>query len=167
MVAPGPAVIEYRRAFRFGAPPEFVWETLERTGEFERWWGWLGEFRLDGAGLEAGAVLIGVVSPPVPYRMRVRVELEECVRPSRIEAAVHGDLEGRARLELAPDGEGTVASVAWTIEMRQRRMRMAARVAYPLLRWGHDRVVDATVFGFRRQLTASGGGRRPDPPPTP
>jgi hypothetical protein len=121
---------------------------------------------LDGDGLEAGAVLVGVVSPPVPYRMRVRVELEECVRPSWIDAAVHGDLEGRGRLELAPDGEGTLASVAWTIEMMQRRMRMAARVAYPLLRWGHDRVVDATVFGFRRQLAANGGGRRPGQPPT-
>src|SRR5438094_795973 len=73
MVAGAAPVIEYRRAFRFGAPPESVWETLERTREYERWWGWLGEFRLDGAGLESGAVLIGVVSPPVPYRMRVRV----------------------------------------------------------------------------------------------
>jgi len=36
-------------------------------------------------------------------------------------------------------------------------MRIAARVAYPLLRWGHDRVVDATVDGLRRQLVADGG----------
>jgi hypothetical protein len=36
--------------------------------------------------------------------------------------------------------------------MMQRPMRLAARVAYPLLRWGHDRVVEATVAGFRRQL---------------
>jgi len=34
----------------------------------------------------------------------------------------------------------------------QRPMRVAARVAYPVLRWGHDRVVDATVAGFRRHL---------------
>jgi uncharacterized protein YndB with AHSA1/START domain len=147
-------VIEYRRAFRFGVPPESVWETIERTGEFERWWGWLGDLRLEGAGLQAGAVLVGVVSPPLPYHMHIRVELEECVRPSSIDAAVHGDLEGRARLELVPNGDGTVASVAWTIEMMQRPMRVAARVGYPLLRWGHDRVVEATVHGFRRQLAA-------------
>jgi len=72
---------------------------------------------------------------------------------------IHGDLEGRARLKLSPqppprqdEGLGTVVSVGWTIEMMQRPMRLAARVGYPLLRWGHDRVVDATVRGFRRQI---------------
>jgi hypothetical protein len=34
----------------------------------------------------------------------------------------------------------------------QRPMRIAARIAKPVLRWGHDRVVDATVDSFRRQL---------------
>jgi carbon monoxide dehydrogenase subunit G len=160
-------VIDYTGTFRFAAPPEVVWETIERTGEFERWWGWLGDFRLEGSGLEAGSVLVGTVSPPLPYHMRIRVELEDCVRPSLIDAAVHGDLEGRGRLELARVGDETVASVAWTIEMMQRPMRAAARFAHPLLRWGHDRVVDATVHGFRRQLaaSASGDGPRPGPPP--
>lgn len=129
---------------------------LERTDEFEGWWNWLGDFRLDGEGLAAGTVLMGVVSPPVPYRMRVRVELEDCVRPALIDAAVHGDLEGRAHLDLVPDGEATIASVSWTIEMMQAPMRVAARFALPLLRWGHDRVVDATVFSFRRRLAAFG-----------
>jgi len=56
---------------------------------------------------------------------------------------------------LAAEGDGTLASVAWTIEMMQQPMRAAARFAYPLLRWGHDRVVDATVNGLRRQLRSS------------
>jgi len=34
-------------------------------------------------------------------------------------------------------------------------MRLAARAAAPLLRWGHDRVVDMTVAGFRRQLSSA------------
>jgi hypothetical protein len=158
-------VIDYRGVFWFAVPPVVLWDTIERTGDFERWWGWLGDFRLDGPGLEAGAVLIGVVSPPLPYHMRIRVELERCVRPSSIDAAVHGDLEGHGRLDLSPEGDGTVASVAWTIEMMQRPMRTAARFAYPLLCWGHDRVVDATVYGFRRQLASSRDGRRPGLPP--
>ncbi len=36
--------------------------------------------------------------------------------------------------------------------MMQRPMRLADRVAHPLLQWGHDRVVDVTVTGFRRHL---------------
>jgi carbon monoxide dehydrogenase subunit G len=154
-VATTAPVIDYRGRFRFAVAPEAVWGTIERTGEFEQWWGWLSNFHLDGPGLEAGSVLAGVVRPPLPYHMRVRVELEDCVRPSLIDAAVHGDLEGRARLELTADHAGTVASVAWT----------AARFALPLLRWGHDRVVEATARGFGRQLAASRDGRPPGHPP--
>jgi hypothetical protein len=91
--------------------------------------------------------------------MRLRVELGECVPGEHVEAAVHGDLEGSARLLLEPDGDHTRASVAWTIEMMPRPMRLAAQVAHPLLRWGHDRVVDATVAGFRRQLAGPGPRR--------
>jgi len=153
------AVIDYRGTFQFFAPPQVVWDAVERTDEFERWLGWLGEFHLTGAGLRSGSVLTGIVSPPLPYHMRVRVDLEDCVRPRSIEAAVHGDLEGHASLRLSPqptaaagEASATIVSAEWTIEMMQRPMRVAARVAYPLLRWGHDRVVDATVVGFRRQL---------------
>ncbi len=147
-----PPVIEFRDQFRFAVPPDVVWGTIERTDNFERWWGWLGDFHLDGPGLQPGSVLVGVVSPPLPYSMRVQVVLEDCVKPESIDAAVHGDLEGTAHLTLAPDHDGTLATVTWTIEMMQRTMRLADRVAHPLLRWGHDRVVDATVASFRHNV---------------
>ena len=99
-------------------------------------------------------MLSGVVSPPVPYAMRIRVVLGRCVPHERIDATVHGDLEGEAHLVLEAKGPGTLAEVAWTVEMMQRPMRLAARVGYPLLRWAHDRVVDATVAGYRRHLNA-------------
>jgi len=47
--------------------------------------------------------------------------------------------------------------VTWSIEMMQRPMRMAARLAHPLMRWGHDRVVETTVAGYRRHLAAEAG----------
>ena len=47
---------------------------------------------------------------------------------------------------------GTRVTVAWTIEMMQPGMRLAARFAPRLLRWGHDRVVANTVNGLRRHL---------------
>ena len=155
-----PYVIDFRDAFDLPASPVDVWATVERVECFESWWGWLREFHVEGGGLVVGAVLHGVIVPPLPYRMRLRVELHECIPARRIEASVHGDLEGSARIVLEPEGHGTRASVDWTIEMMQRPMRIAARFGHPLLRWGHDRVVDATVAGFRRHLAArpaSGG----------
>ena len=153
-MAGSPYVIEYEGGFHFDAPPERLWSALEDTNGFERWWGWLSGLTVEGDGLRQGTVLRGVVRPPLPYRMSLVVELEECVAPSLIEAVVHGDLEGRAGLLLDEAGGGTRATVAWAIEMMQPPMRVAARYAHPLLRWGHDRVVEATVRGFRRRLEA-------------
>lgn len=151
-MASSPYAIEYGGTFSLPIPPDEVWSGIERLDLFETWWSWLKDFRVEGPGLEAGTVLRGVVVPPVPYRMGVRVALLECVRPRRIEAAVQGDLEGRAQLVLEPDGDGTRADVTWTIEMMQRPMRVAARLAPRMLRWGHDRVVESTVASFRSRL---------------
>jgi uncharacterized protein YndB with AHSA1/START domain len=145
-------IINYRGHYEFRQPPPQVWRALEEVDQFENWWSWLEEFRLDGGALVTGAVLYGVVAPPVPYRMRIRVELTDCEPPRRMEAAVHGDLEGEATLEICDSGSGSRIDVAWTVEMMQRAMRIADRVAHPLLQWGHDVVVGLTVDGFRRRL---------------
>jgi uncharacterized protein YndB with AHSA1/START domain len=148
-------VIVYRHGFHFDLPPEQLWERIEEVDQFERWWPWLSECELEGDGLSRGSVLRGVVAPPLPYRMRLSVELGECVRPHSIDATVGGDLTGVAGLRLRPDEDGAWAEVAWNIEMRQPAMRLASRFGHPLLQWGHDRVVEITVrslppdFGYR------------------
>jgi carbon monoxide dehydrogenase subunit G len=149
---PGRPVFDYRREFDFGVRPAELWERLEHLNEFERSWPWLQEFRLEGEPLTDGSVLHGVVVPPLPYRMRLRIELTRCECPALVEAVIGGDLVGQARLVLRPDGAGTRAEVSWTVEMMQRPMRLASRFGRPLLQWGHDRVVEITVAGFRRRL---------------
>ncbi len=144
--------MNYEGCFDFAAPPAAVWATMGEFDQFEQWWGWLGNLTVEGDGLRTGSVLRGSVSPPVPYRMDVRVELQRCVPEQLVDAIVHGDLEGVAHLSLQAEAEGTRADVAWTMEMMQRPMRAAARLAYPLLRWGHDRVVDSTIKDFRTHV---------------
>lgn len=148
-------LMDYAGRFTFPVGPAEMWSALERPEEFERWWGWLGNLQLDGDGLTAGAVLHGTVDPPVPYRMHVDVKLCKCVPAEMIDATVSGDLAGDAHLRMQPTSQGTLTDVEWHLEMRQLPMRVVARVAYPLLRWGHDRVVEATVSGFRTQLRRS------------
>jgi carbon monoxide dehydrogenase subunit G len=149
-----PSVFTYERGHRFALTPDQMWDRIGEFDEFERWWPWLTDLCVQGAGLKAGTVLNGVVNPPLPYRMRLRVELVDCVRPSAIDARVGGDLDGEARLRLRPDHGGTVVEAAWTIDVRQPAMRVAGRIGRPLLQWGQDRVVDMTVAGFRRRLGA-------------
>jgi polyketide cyclase/dehydrase/lipid transport protein len=145
-----PNVIDYDGTFSFAVPVEGLWRAIARLDQFSSWWGWLHDYTVEGTGLEAGTVLHGVVAPPLPYRMRLDVVLGECVPERSIAAEVHGDLEGAAQLTFDGDGRSTRAHATWTIEMMQRPMRLAARYTYPLFRWGHDRVVEATVDGFRR-----------------
>lgn len=143
--------VDYHEAFWFPVTPDQLWATVERFDRFESWWGWLRDFRADEGGLVAGNVLHGTVVPPVPYRLRLDVRLRHCHRPLLVEAAVDGDLSGWAMLRLEDADDGTRAEVAWSLEMRSGPLRVAARVAYPLMRWGHDRVVDMAVAGFRRR----------------
>ena len=156
-MAGSPYVIEYSARFGFPVTPDVFWTALQDSGRFESLWGWLTELRVEGDGLQVGSVLSGVVTPPLPYRMQLRVVVVGCAPPERLDAEVHGDLEGHARLSLEPEGNETVATVAWTVEMQQRPMRLAARVAAPVLRWGHDRVVELTVASFRRHLRDANG----------
>jgi carbon monoxide dehydrogenase subunit G len=145
-------IITYRGQFYFELAPDALWRVIEEVDQYEEWWPWLQEFKLDGDALARGSVLHGVVAPPLPYRMRIAVELIEFVPPRRIGALVHGDLEGDAALEISESGTGSRVGVSWTVEMMQRPMRMASRFAHPLLQWGHDAVVSLTVAGFRRRL---------------
>jgi uncharacterized protein YndB with AHSA1/START domain len=149
--------VDFHGTFLFPVPPSELWAAAERFDLFPSWWGWLGEFRADAPGLVAGNVLHGTVAPPVPCHLRLDVYLERCERPRLIEAAVAGDLRGQAVLRLEDDGGGTRATVTWTLQMHAAPLRVAARVAYPLMCWGHDRVVDMAVAGFRQRALTSVG----------
>jgi hypothetical protein len=151
-------VIDYDGTFTFPVPPAELWATIVRFDCFTSWWNWLREFSVDGSGLRPGTALHGIVAPPLPYSMRLDVVLDECVREQRLAAVVHGDLEGPAQLTFDGDDFETRVHATWNVEMMQRPMRIAARIAKPLLQWGHDRVVDATVDSFRRQLVAKDSG---------
>ena len=142
----------YHGQYEFGRSPADVWRAIEDVDQFESLWPWLEEFNLDGGCLARGSVLHGLVAPPLPYRMRIRVELTECEPYRHIDALVHGDLEGDAQLAIRESATGSSVDVHWTVEMMQRPMRMASRFAHPLLQWGHDAVVALTVAGFRRRL---------------
>jgi uncharacterized protein YndB with AHSA1/START domain len=149
-------VITYRGVHGFHVPLSRLWEIIQEVDQFESWWPWLEDFRLHGDSLCTGAVLSGVVAPPLPYRMHIEIELTRCEPARLIEALIRGDLEGDATIELHDRGADTEVEVAWTVEMMQTAMRLADRFTHPVLQWGHDRVVELTIAGFRKRLQSSG-----------
>ena len=148
-------VISYQGDFRFDLEPAQLWERIGEFDEFEPRWPWLSDLRIEGTGLVRGTVLHGVVTPPLPYRMDIVVELMDTEPARSIDAVVSGDVVGEAHIRLRPGAGHTWAGVAWTVEMKQPVMRLADRLTHPLLQWGHDRVVEITVAGFRRRIESS------------
>jgi hypothetical protein len=153
--------VEYQASFWFPVTPPQLWTIVERFDLFESWWVWLADFTADDDGLVDGNVLRGTVIPPVPYRLRLTVQLQRCDRPRLVEAAIDGDLRGQASLQLKAVAGGTRADVAWSLRMRSAPLRVAAHVAYPLMRWGHDRIVDMAVAGFRERALPDMVAARP------
>lgn len=147
-----PAVVPHTGTYRFPVAPEEVWTAIEDVRRFPRWWSWLRDFEADGHRLEPGLVMRARVVPPVPYAMRLTVEIDEVTPGRRVRARVAGDLTGPACLRLTRTDDGCELSVGWRVEMRRPAMRAAARLSRPVLIWGHDRLVENTVRRFRQRI---------------
>ena len=148
-------MMDYRGSFVFPLTPEEMWATIDFSS-FEEWWPWMRDLEVRG-GLEPGADVSFTVVTPLPYRMSLRLLLEEVEETVMIAGRVTGDLEGPAHLEIAEHEEGCVLTLVWEVEMMQRPMRIAAAVARPILERAHDWAVDVAIRGFKRHVVEPGG----------
>jgi uncharacterized protein YndB with AHSA1/START domain len=92
------------RRFHFDAEPAEFWGAVGSVERYREWWPWLRSF--EATGLIAGDRWRCTVKPPLPYTVRFTIHLEEVVPDTRIVAAITGDIEGQAHLEIAPDEDG-------------------------------------------------------------
>ena len=148
----GPTVMGFHGGYVFAAPPDRVWEAIRSVESLSDLWSWLHVVDATEAELSSGVRLDGVVSPPIPWQMRVSVRMDEVVPGERIHATVSGDLRGPARLRILPEGSGSTVAVAWCMAMQQPAMRVAARVSRRPLVWGHDQVVATTIRSLRDRV---------------
>jgi hypothetical protein len=91
-----------------------------------------------------------VIRAPLPYALRVTVDVERVVQPERVETRVSGDLDGPARLEIAPTASGCSARLVWSLELCEPWLARLARFTRPVLTWAHDRVISSGVRQFER-----------------
>ncbi|HEY3957280.1 MAG TPA: hypothetical protein VGM53_28270 [Streptosporangiaceae bacterium] len=141
--------IEYRKTFFFPLPPAELWTIMERFDLFEAWWVWLTDFRADQPTFTGGNVLRAVVAPPALRRLHVDARLRRCAKPALIEGEIEGDLSGPAALRLTESTGGTLVEATWSLTLRSPPLRAAAYVAGPLMRSGHDHLIDLAVSRFR------------------
>ena len=89
-----------------------------------------------------------MIQAPLPYQLRCAIHVDRVVRPQTLFTHVTGDLEGPARLELAPTTDGAAARLAWTLDVRSSLLRPLSRMARPALSWAHDRIVERGLAQF-------------------
>jgi hypothetical protein len=156
------------RRFHVDAAPATVWAALEGVDRYPAWWPWLRVFR--AGGLVVDEAWTCVVQPPLPYRLRFRLHLDEVVPGRLVRATLSGDLGGWARIDLQPaagpparSGEMTGLTAGTSIRLRSdlaptgRLPKTLGSMMPPLARFGHDWVVDNGIRQFRRALRDSTG----------
>lgn len=134
------------RRYRFAVPPTRLWSVATSVERYRDWWPWLRGFDADGFG--PGQQWTCTVQPPLPYVVRFDVVIGE-VRPTElVRASLTGDIVGSADLEIRPVGVGCEARLVSRLAPGNGFLRLAARVARPVVRFGHDWVLDSGARQF-------------------
>ena len=134
------------REYRFPFEPDALWSALSATSDYQRWWPWLREF--EARGLVAGDRWRCTVKPPLPYSLRFTIELIDVVPVTTLSATISGDIAGRARIDIEPDDGGSRLHLTSTLAPSNRAFAVIATVARPVVKRGHDWVLDTGAAQF-------------------
>lgn len=135
------------RRHTFDVSPAELWEAMAHTDQYRRWWPWLRGF--EATGLTAGDRWSAVVQPPLPYRLRFEVVIDQVVEQRSVTATVEGDIAGTAHLEIEALAHGSALHVVSCLSPANPVLAAVARVGQPVARFGHDWVLDTGLRQFR------------------
>lgn len=144
------------RNFPLDDPPEVVWQALEQVEGYQRWWPWL--LRFDAEALSNGARWVARIRIPVPWSLRIELELHDVCAPTTVRASVAGDVEGTAAVTVEPAGTGSIIRVRSELGPRHRLLRAVNEAVPSVSRRMHDHVID-TAFRQFAERDQSGGRR--------
>lgn len=150
---PGPHSFTYEGTHTLPLSRARAWDLLRQPHLYSKWWPWMRRLEVSGAPLEPGTTFTFYVVAPIPFPLRLVVEIVESKEDERIEASVAGDLVGRAEMSFAEiSGDVTQATLRWDVDVRKQGVRTAARTLRSILQWGQTWAVDVALRGFLRHL---------------
>ena len=138
--------VRSERRFEFDAAPPALWAALGSVEDYPRWWPWLRRF--DARALAPGEEWRCTVKPPLPYVVRFAIKFEKVEVEQRIDATVRGDIEGPAQLLIEPSSGGSAVTLTSSLRPTNTVLKAAALVGRPLVRYGHDWVLDIGAGQF-------------------
>jgi hypothetical protein len=120
------------------------------VGAYRSWWPWLTRFDADG--FEPGSTWRCAVQPPMPYTLRFTIRLDDVDAPARASATISGDIEGEATLSIDGNADGgSTVRLRSALAPANPLLRGVALFARPIVRFGHDWVLDTGASQFRRR----------------
>ena len=138
--------VRSERRFEFDAAPPALWAVLGSVEDYPRWWPWLRRF--DARALAPGEEWRCTVKPPLPYAVRFAIRFDEVEVERRIDATVEGDIEGPAQLLIEPSAGGSAVTLTSSLRPTHTVLKAAALLGRPLVRYGHDWVLDIGAGQF-------------------
>ncbi len=127
-------------------PPAAVLGVLVDVEHYPAWWPQVVGCLKLGEG--EGIVLC---RSTLPYTLELHTT--EAVRTEQVlEARLSGDLDGWVRWRVSPEGSGTRVHFAQEVVVTDPRLRLAAYVGRPVLRWNHARMLAGARRGLSRRL---------------
>jgi hypothetical protein len=137
------------RHYSFDLAPHELWTRMSDVPTYPVWWPWLREF--DGTRLAAGEVWNCSVQPPLPYRVRFAVHLDAVREHESVMATVSGEIVGSASLTIAPAAGGSTARLVADLGPDRHALRALSVALRPLVRFGHNWVLDTGAKQFNQR----------------
>jgi hypothetical protein len=146
--------------WRIEAPIETVYDAIQGSLAWPRWWDAVRAVEEIAPGDEAGigGVRRYTFKGRLPYLLRFDLTTDRVEAPIRLGGWAVGELEGRGDWTLRADGPATFVRYDWNI--RTTRPWMNALAPFPFVRRifviNHDFVMGRGLVGIRRHLGVRG-----------
>jgi carbon monoxide dehydrogenase subunit G len=136
----------FRDSWHLDAPPAAVHDVLVDLEHYPCWWPQV--VAVASLGPDDARVLC---RSTLPYTLDLVLHAVSRA-PDRLEVGVSGDLSGTVCFALIPVPSGTRLDFTQEVSV-DGWLAAASRIARPLLRWNHDRMMRGCLRGLRTRLT--------------
>jgi uncharacterized protein YndB with AHSA1/START domain len=140
----------FRTQWRIAASPDAVYAALDDVASYPQWWPEVREtvqLSQTSGQLRCRSLL------PYDLVMVLAREIEDPVARV-LRARLDGDLRGSSQWTVSADGDGTLAVFDEDVVVAKSAVRLAGRLARPVLTFNHDRMMRSGERGLRRHLGA-------------
>jgi Polyketide cyclase / dehydrase and lipid transport len=143
--------------WRLSAPVERVFDVIDMAREWPAWWPGVKSVQVleEGGPDKVGMVTRTTWRSRLPYDLTFNARTVKREAPRAIEVEAFGELEGRGRWELAPDGadgEATLVTYYWSVITNKWWMNLLAPIARPMFQKNHDVIMRWGGEGLGRRL---------------